>query len=214
MTACATITDTLAPRSGVRWPRTCVARTMVDLNRILRSAQEGDVQAERELATLLYDELHELARREMAAERSDHTLQATALLNEAYLRLVASKNDPFTDRDSFFAAAATAIRRVLVDHARRRAREKRGGGMARVPLERVDVATPLDDDELLTLDEALAGLAAIDPTKARIVELRFFAGLSVGRLAQTIGASESTIRREWRVARAWLRARMDGSHGR
>jgi RNA polymerase sigma factor (TIGR02999 family) len=186
---------------------------MVDLNRILRSAQEGDDQAARELAALLYDELHELARREMAAERSDHTLQPTALVNEAYLRLVADKNGSFADRDSFFAAAATAIRRVLVDHARKHAREKRGGGFVRVPLEGHDVAEPLEDEELLNLDDALARLTLIDPTKARIVELRFFAGLSVEELGKSIGASESTIRREWRMARAWLRAQMDGSRG-
>jgi RNA polymerase sigma-70 factor (ECF subfamily) len=186
---------------------------MVDLNRILRSAQEGDPQAAKELAALLYDELHELAKREMAAERSDHTLQPTALVNEAYLRLVADKDGSFADRDSFFAAAATAIRRVLVDHARKRAREKRGGGFVRVPLDGRDVAEPLEDEELLTLDDALARLALIDPMKARIVELRFFAGLSAEELGKAIGASESTIRREWRMARAWLRAQMDGSRG-
>jgi RNA polymerase sigma factor (TIGR02999 family) len=186
---------------------------MVDFNRILRSAQGGDAQAAQELAALLYDELHELARREMRSERPDHTLQPTALVNEAYLRLVAEKDGSFADRESFFAAAATAIRRVLVDHARKRAREKRGGGFVRVPLEGLDVAEPLDDRELLTLDDALARLASIDPTKARIVELRFFAGLSIEELGQAIGASESTIRREWRMARAWLRAQMDGSRG-
>lgn len=186
---------------------------MVDFNRILRSAQEGDPQAAHELAALLYDELRTLARREMSAERSDHTLQPTALVNEAYLRLVADKDGSFADRDSFFAAAATAIRRVLVDHARKRAREKRGGGFVRVPLDGLDVAQPLEDKELLTLDEALARLALVDPTKARIVELRFFAGLSVEELGKAIGASESTIRREWRMARAWLRAQMDGSRG-
>ncbi len=184
---------------------------MVDFQRILRSAQEGDSQAAEELAALLYGELHELARREMLAERADHTLQPTALVHEAYLRLVAEKDSSFADRESFFAAAATTIRRVLVDHARKRAREKRGGGHLRVPLEGLDVAEPLEDQELLTLDEALAQLAAIDPTKARIVELRFFAGLSVGELGQAVGVSESTIRREWRMARAWLRARMDGA---
>lgn len=186
---------------------------MVDLNRILRSAQEGDAEAAKELAALLYDELREIARREMASERSDHTLQPTALVNEAYMRLVAEKDGAFADRESFFAAAATAIRRVLVDHARKRSREKRGGGYVHVPLEGIDIAEPLEDEELLTLDEALARLALIDPTKARIVELRFFAGLSMQELEKVIGASESTIRREWRMARAWLRAEMDGTSG-
>lgn len=186
---------------------------MLDFNRMLRSAQEGDAQAAKELAALLYDELRELARREMAAERRDHTLQPTALVNEAYLRLVGDDAATFADRDSFFAAAATAIRRVLVDHARKRAREKRGGGLARVPFEGFDVAEPLEDKDLLALDDALAALADFDATKARIVELRFFAGLSVEEVGKIVGASESTVRREWRVARAWLRARMDGSRG-
>jgi len=186
---------------------------MADLDRILRSAQEGDPKAAQELSALLYKELRELARRQMASERSGHTLQPTALVNEAYLRLVADKEGTFADRDSFFAAAANAIRRVLVDHARKRAREKRGGGRKRVPLDGLDVAEPLADDELLELDEALARLARIDPTKARIVELRFFAGLTVQEIGTVLGASESTVRREWRMARAWLRDQMDGSGG-
>jgi RNA polymerase sigma factor (TIGR02999 family) len=184
---------------------------MADLNSILQSAREGDAHAARELAALLYDELHDLARREMLGERSNHTLQPTALVNEAYLRLVGEKGTSFADRESFFAAAATAIRRVLVDHARKRARDKRGGGLARVPIEGLEVAAPLADEELLGLDDALARLAAIDPTKARIVELRFFAGLSLEEVAQAIGSSVSTVQREWRLARAWLRTQMDGS---
>ncbi len=184
---------------------------MIDLNHILRSAQAGDAQAAEQLAALLYDELHALARREMAGERVGHTLQPTALVNEAYMRLAGGKGAPFVDRESFFAAAANAIRRVLVDHARKRDRQKRGGGMLRVPLEEIDAAVPLDDEDLLALDEALARLKEFDPTKARIVELRFFGGLSVEELCQAMGASESTIRREWRVARAWLRAELDGT---
>jgi RNA polymerase sigma factor (TIGR02999 family) len=186
---------------------------MVDLNRILRSAEEGDGRAATELAALLYDELHALARRAMSAERSDHTLQPTALVNEAYLRLAADKDGSFADRETFFAAAATAIRRVLVDHARKRASEKRGGSFVRVPMEDLEIAAPFEDEELLTLDDALARLSAIDPTKARIVELRFFAGLSVDELTRAIGSSEATIRREWRMARAWLRAEMDKPRG-
>jgi RNA polymerase sigma factor (TIGR02999 family) len=184
---------------------------MVDLNRILRAAEAGDAHSARELAALLYDELHELARREMAAERRDHTLQPTALVNEAWLRLVAGEAGSFADRDSFFAAAANTIRRVLVDHARKRGRIKRGGRRVRVPLDGLDVAEPLEDGELLSLDDSLVRLASFDPLKARIVELRFFAGLSVPELGRAIGASESTIRREWRMARAWLRAQMEGS---
>lgn len=182
---------------------------MVDLNRILREAEAGDTQAAQQLAARLYDELHELARREMAAERSNHTLQPTALVHEAYLRLAGSADGAFADRDRFFAAAANAIRRVLIDHARRRAREKRGGGRLRVPLDDLDVPGPIADEDLLSLDAALAQLAACDPTKARIVELRFFAGLSMAELAKAVGASESTVQREWRLARAWLRAHLE-----
>lgn len=186
---------------------------MVDFTLILRSAQSGDADAARRLAALLYDELRELARREMAAERRDHTLQPTALVHEAYLRLV-DGDATFADRESFFAAAANAIRRVLVDHARKRGREKRGGAHVRVPLEGLDVAETFEDHELVALDDALDELARVDPTKARIVELRFFAGMSVEELAQTLKTSESTLQREWRVARAWLRERMGGESGR
>lgn len=186
---------------------------MVDLTRVLRSAQEGDLQAAQQLAALLYDELREIARREMAAERRDHTLQPTALVHEAYLRLVGG-DATFADRESFFAAAANAIRRVLVEHARKRGREKRGGAHLRVPLEGLDVAETFEDHELLALDDALESLARVDPTKARIVELRFFAGMSVEELAKALKTSESTLQREWRMARAWLRERMGGASGR
>jgi RNA polymerase sigma factor (TIGR02999 family) len=186
---------------------------MADLDRILRAAQEGDPAAASELAALLYDELHALARREMAGERVGHTLQPTALVNEAYLRLAGDGGARFADREAFFAAAANTIRRVLVDHARKRERQKRGGGLVRVPLEGLDAAEPLADEELLALDDALARLKEFDPTKARIVELRFFGGLSVAELCKAVGASESTIRREWRVARAWLRTQLGEARG-
>jgi len=181
---------------------------MSDLDRLLRSAREGDPRAARELAALLYDELYALAQREMGRERRDHTLQPTALVHEAYLRLVGGDGAEFRDRESFFAAAANTLRRVLVDHARKRGREKRGGGHARVPLEGLDLAAPLADEDLLALDDALAALAEFDANKARIVELRFFAGLTVDEVGRVLGASESTVRRDWRVARAWLRTRM------
>jgi RNA polymerase sigma factor (TIGR02999 family) len=186
---------------------------MVDLTRILQEAQEGHAGAAEEFAALLYAELREIARREMAAERADHTLQPTALVHEAYLRLIGGESGSFEDREHFFAAAATAIRRVLVDHARNRAREKRGGGFERVSLDEVDPAAPIPPEGLLALDDALARLAGFDPLKARIVELRFFAGLKVEELARVLGASESTVRREWRMARAWLHGELDGSDG-
>jgi len=186
---------------------------MADLTRILQEAQEGKSGAAEELAALLYDELRAMARQEMAAERASHTLQPTALVHEAYLRLVGGEGSTFESRAHFFAAAATAIRRVLVDHARRRARAKRGGGEVPLPLDDLDPMAPLPPAELLDLDAALANLARIDPFKARIVELRFFAGMTVEELARVLGASESSVRRDWRLARAWLRGELDRSHG-
>ena len=181
---------------------------MAKLTRMLEESRAGRAGAAEELAVLLYDELRALARLELAGERPEHTLQPTALVHEAYLRLVGADGGSFENRAHFYGAAATAIRRVLVDHARRRARAKRGGGMAQLALDEVDPALPISDAELLGLDEVLARLAEIDPTKARIVELRFFAGLSVEELARALELSESTVRRHWRMARAWLRGEL------
>lgn len=189
---------------------------MTAFDPILRAAGEGDEQAAASLVAMLYDELRDLARRELARERPNHTLQPTALVNEVYLRLTGGRDVAFPDREAFFAAAANAIRRVLVDHARRRLREKRGGGRVVLPLDGVDVAAPfepLEDGQLLALDAALERLGAIDPLKRRIVELRFFAGFSVAELVAATGVSESTLQREWRMARAWLRAAMEDDRG-
>ena len=186
---------------------------MIDLTRILEEAKAGRAEAGEELAALLYGELREVARREMASERVDHTLQPTALVHEAYLRLVGGESPSFESREQFFAAAATAIRRVLVDHARKRAREKRGGDLNRRSLEDADPEAPILPEGLLALDEALEHIARFDPIKARIVELRFFAGMKVEELARVLRTSDSTILREWRAARAWLRGELDGSDG-
>ena len=156
-----------------------------------------------ELAMLAYNELKELARREMGRERVNHTLQPTALVHEAYLRLI-GEGVQFETRGHFFAAAASAIRRVLVEHARRRARLKRGGDRNRLEMVHEEMAEPVRDDRILALDEALNGLAAFDPDKARLVELRFFAGMTVADVAEVLGVSESTVARDWRLARAWL----------
>ena len=185
---------------------------MVDLTRILEEARRGRAGAADELAALLYEELRALARQQMAHERPDHTLQPTAVVHEAYLRLVGGEGS-FESRAHFFAAAASAIRRVLVDHARQRSRVKRGGGEVPVRLDGLDPAMTLPAPELLDLDGALARLAALDPFKARIVELRFFAGMTVEELAGLLGSSESSVRREWRAARAWLRGELDSADG-
>lgn len=181
---------------------------MADLTRILSESRAGRTGAAEELAVLLYDELRALARQELAGERPAHTLQPTALVHEAYLRLVGKDGGAFENRAHFFGAAATAIRRVLVDHARRRARAKRGGAAVQLSLDTVDPAQPISDAELLGLDEVLARLAALDPVKAQIVELRFFAGLTEAELARALELSESTVRRHWRMARAWLRGEL------
>ncbi len=183
---------------------------MSDITRILEEARRGEPGSVERLTERLYAELRRLARFEMRAERADHTLEPTALVHELYLRVLAGEEAPgFENRAHFFAAAATAIRRLLVEHARARGRQKRSGGRARVELE--DRAGPegADTDErLLALEAALERLAAFDPQKARIVELRFFTGCSVEDVARALGVSESTVAREWRLARAWLHGQL------
>jgi RNA polymerase sigma factor (TIGR02999 family) len=186
---------------------------MLDITRILQDAKAGQAGAAEQLATALYDELRILARRDLAGERAGHTLQPTALVNEAWLRLFTGEQPSFENRAHFFAAAATAIRRVLADHARRRQAEKRGGDRGRVPLEEVDVAGPIRSEDVLALDEALERLAAFAPLQARIIEMRFFAGMTTPELARALDVSESTIERHWRLARAWLRSELEATDG-
>ncbi|MGE3174965.1 MAG: ECF-type sigma factor [Planctomycetota bacterium] len=182
---------------------------MVDITRLLHDAGQGRAGAREELARALYDELHGAARRQLLRERGDHTLQATALVHEAWLRLCPDAAPGFTDRAHFFAAAATAIRRVLTDHSRRRAADKRGGGRARLSLEDVEAAAAVRCEQLLDLDRALTRLAEFAPEPARLVELRFFAGLEVAEAAAALGVSVSTAERHWRLARAWLRGELE-----
>lgn len=183
-----------------------------DVTRILEASRDGDALAVAQLSALLYEELRAMAAREMADERPAHTLQPTALAHEAYLRLLGSSGATFENRAHFFAAAATALRRVLVDHARRRARAKRGGERAQVSLEELELAGPVPPEELLALDGALARLAELDPLKARLVELRFFTGMTFEELARVLELSESTVQRHWRLARAWLRGALEEDH--
>jgi len=154
---------------------------------------------------LLYGELRALAADFLVRERSDHTLQPTALVHEAWIRLSAQDDSRWANRAQFFALAAQAMRRVLIDHARRKQAGKRGGGLRRITLS-PDVAPELDssDVDLLVLDEALERLAALDARQARVVELRFFAGLTVEEVAEALGASARTVASQWRLARAWL----------
>ena len=186
-----------------------------ETTRLLSEIGSGNGKAADELLPLVYQELRALAQSHLRHERADHTLQATALVHEAYLRLVNSQSVAPRDRTHFFALAAQAIRRILVDHARRHARQKRGGGCARLSLE--DVPAPMMPDvDLLALDEALDKLARGNPQSARIVEMHFFAGSTFEEIAEMLSVSLSTVRREWRVARAWLHRELtddDGSTG-
>ena len=180
-----------------------------DVTRILSRIEQGDGQAAEQLLPLVYEELRRLAAQKMAQENPGQTLQPTALVHEAYLRLVSSNNPvAYRDRSHFFAAAATAMRRFLVDNARAKRSDKRGGGRQSEPL--ADLPAPSPDDELLALHEALVKLAVEDPVKAQLVELRYFAGLTGDQAAEVLGISPSTADRHWAFARAWLQTEVRG----
>jgi RNA polymerase sigma factor (TIGR02999 family) len=176
---------------------------MSDLTQLIEAAHKGDLQAAADLLPLVYDELRKLAAARMAAEAPGHSLDATALVHDAYLRLVGDQQ--FAGRGHFFAAAATAMRRILIEHARHKQRRIHGSGRQREELHPDLVAAPEPDDDLLALDAALAKLAERDPLKARLVELRYFAGLNGDQAAEVLGISSSTADRHWVYARAWLR---------
>lgn len=174
------------------------------LTLLMRAAGKGDGAAASELLPLVYDRLRAIARERMRQENVGHTLQATALVHEAYLRLVGDEAMSWSSRAGFYCAAAQAMRRILIDHARRRGRVKRGGGLNRQPLDAIDLAITDDADDVLALDAALNRLAERDARAARIVELRFYAGLSVEETAAALELSDRTVKREWSFARAWL----------
>lgn len=176
-----------------------------EVTMLLARAQEGDRQATDELFPIVYDELRDLAERFMRDESKAKTMQATALVHEAYMRLVGPNQTPWENRAHFFGAAARAIRRILTDHARERNRLKRGGGAAAVTLDEALVVTQdAASFDFVGLDAALARLTALDEQKARVVELRFFAGLTVEQTALALGVSPSTVARDWQFARVWL----------
>ena len=182
---------------------------MNEVTRVLSAIEAGDPQAAEQLLPLVYDELRRLAARRLAGEGPGHTLQPTALVHEAYLKLVgADPRQPWNGRVHFFAAAAEAMRRILIDHARRKHRARRGGGKNRVELSDMDdiemVTERAQADELLALDEALTQLAAADPRRAELVRLRYFAGLTLEQAAELLGISRATADRHWAFARAWL----------
>ncbi len=179
------------------------------VTRLLQDWRAGDREALDRLIPLVHDELRRLAGRHLRGERQGHTLQTTALVNEAFLRL-ADSDVPWQDRVHFFAIAARSMRRILVDHAKSKRRLKRGGQHEHVALDEALVATPSRSDEILVLDEALSELAEFDERKARVIELRYFGGLTYDEVATALEISPATVHRELRMARAWLHDRMRG----
>jgi RNA polymerase sigma-70 factor, ECF subfamily len=176
-----------------------------ETTRLLSQWRAGEQAAFDRLLPIVYEELRRLASSYMRSERADHLLQTTALVHEAYLRLVDQREGSYENRNHFFAVAAQVMRHVLVDYARARARAKRGGGQPPLPLEDVALISPERTDEVLAIDAALEGLMAFDLRKGRIFELRHFAGLSVEEAAEVLQVSPATVARDWRMAKAWLR---------
>jgi RNA polymerase sigma factor (TIGR02999 family) len=183
---------------------------MSEVTRILSAIERGDPHAAEELLPLVYDELRKLAAQRLAEEKPGQTLQATALVHEAYLRIVSGQNvQSWDSRGHFFAAAAEAMRRILIEQTRRKGRRRHGGGLLRVELLEREVALTADDERVLLLDDALTRLADIRPQAAEVVKLRFFSGLTIEETALVVGISPRTARRLWVFARAWLRREME-----
>ena len=180
-----------------------------DITQMLHNWVQGDEQSLNELTPLVYDQLHRIAARIFRSERNDHTLQTTALVHEAYSRLIDVEVE-WRDRSHFFALAARMMRRILVDHANARAAEKRGGKAKKLPLDDVIVVSPELGEDVLNLHEALNQLAEQDSRKAEILELHYFGGLTYAEMGEVLGLSSSTLDRDMRFARAWLRTRLEG----
>jgi RNA polymerase sigma factor (TIGR02999 family) len=178
--------------------------SVTNLTHVLRAVQQGDAKASEESFRLVYEELRKVAAQKMAGEAPGQTLQATALVHEAWLRIAGSNAKVWENRRHFFAAAAEAMRRILVEAARRKKRLKHGGGLERLEVETVELPAPMPDDELLALDEALTQLAQINPEAVELVKLCFFVGLTQEQAAKELGVSVSTVERLWAYARAWL----------
>ena len=179
------------------------------ITELLLAWGEGNKHALDELMGVVYKELHRLAHRRLARERAGHTLQTSALVNETYLRLIDQRRVQLKDRSHFFAVASTLMRRILIDYARARQYAKRGGGVVKVPLNEALVVSPERASEMIALDEALTALAQHDERKSRVVELRFFGGLSIEETSEILGVSAGTVMRDWTLAKAWLQREMD-----
>jgi RNA polymerase sigma-70 factor, ECF subfamily len=182
-----------------------------DITLLLNKLSAGDQHAAEELAPLIYEQLRLIAARRLRNERPDHTLQATALVHEAYVKLAGQRGARWQNRAQFFAVASQAMRRILVDYARTRRRTKRGGNQVRVTFDDVSIASPQISEEILAVDESLTRLENFDSRLARIVELRYFAGLTTEQAAEALGISAKTVTREWKVAKAWLLAELKES---
>jgi RNA polymerase sigma factor (TIGR02999 family) len=184
---------------------------MSEITQILAAIESGDETASAELLPLVYEELRALARARVAAEPAGGSIQATELVHEAYLRLVGGSTSPaWNSRGHFFGAAARAMRRILIDRARRRQAAKRGGDQERIDFHSDLFQSPVRDEKLIRLDTAIERLESEDPRKARLVELRFFAGLSIPQVAEQLGMSVATANRDWAYSRAWLKREIDG----
>jgi RNA polymerase sigma factor (TIGR02999 family) len=182
--------------------------TVSDITLILNAVQEGDPKAAEELLPLVYEELRRLAAAKMA-EQPGQTLQPTALVHEAWLKLVGGDRQYWESRRHFFSAAAKAMRHILIDRTRKRQCDRHGGGQQRVDIDEIDVAAPVEEEQLLALNEAIDELEELDPAKAEVVKLKFFVGLSEREAAEVLGVSERTIERRWTYAQAWLFERME-----
>ncbi len=201
------------PGGRIESRRPTVTDSRADVTMLLRAAASGQRSDLDALMTAIYDDLRRLASAHMKGERGDHTLQPTALVHEAYVKLIDQRNTDWKDRLHFFAVAARVIRRILIDRAREHRAAKRGGAAAKIDLSAHDLATPAPDVDLIALDEALAELAEIDPQQARIVELRFFGGCTIDEVADVLQLGKRTVDRGWQAARAWLLVRIEGGEG-
>jgi RNA polymerase sigma factor (TIGR02999 family) len=188
--------------------RMLMAADSTEINFLLDQYRDGNVEGFEKLMALVYDDLRKLAAWHLQSERPDHTLQPTALVHEVYLKLAAQNPVDWQNKAHFFALAAQVMRHILVDYARTRQREKRGGAQTRVMLEDALAYISPSDPEMIALDDALNALAEKDPRKSRIVELRYFGGLNIEETAEALGISTTTVRREWTMAKAWLRREM------
>jgi RNA polymerase sigma factor (TIGR02999 family) len=182
------------------------------VSEILKDSARGDERAAAELLPLVYDQLRAMAAERMRLERPDHTLQPTALVHEAFLKLVGDRNKPWAGQAHFYAAAAEAMRQILSDHARGKGRQKRGGDRRQEPLNLLEVASFEDSEEILALDEAICRLEQQEPDAGQIVRLRFYAGLSVDQTAEALNLAPRTVDRRWQFARAWLYRELHDEH--